>query len=68
MDDRLTDDWLELTVRYLVNTHGVREVKDALSRDILKKLDRAAIGLTSASYDIVGFPKVRVALERSTER
>ncbi len=62
---RLTDNWLELTVRFLANTHGVREVKDALSRDILKELDAANIGLASATYDIVGFPKVTVALERS---
>ncbi len=63
---RLTDNWLELTVRFLANTHGVREVKDALSRDILIELDAAGIGLASATYDIVGFPKVKVALERSS--
>ena len=62
---RLTDNWLELTVRFLANTHGVREVKDALSRDILTELDAAGIGLASATYDIVGFPKVQVSLERS---
>ena len=62
---RLTDNWLELTVRFLANTHGVREVKDGLSRDILTGLDAAGIGLASATYDIVGFPKVQVSLERS---
>ena len=62
---RLTDNWLELTVRFLANTHGVREVKDALSREILKDLDAAGIGLASATYDIVGFPKVQIAVERS---
>ena len=62
---RLTDNWLELTVRFLANTHGVREVKDALSRAILTELDAAGIGLASATYDIVGFPKVQVSLERS---
>ena len=61
---RLTDNWLELTVRFLANTHGVREVKDVLSRDILTELDAAGIGLASATYDIVGFPKVQVSLER----
>lgn len=62
---RLTDNWLELTVRFLANTHGVRGVKDALSRDILAGLDAAGIGLASATYDIVGFPKVQIAVERS---
>ena len=29
---RLTDHWLELTLRFVVEDHGVRAVKDAMSR------------------------------------
>jgi small-conductance mechanosensitive channel len=57
---RLTDNWLELTVRFIVPERGVRGIKDAMSRDILAGLDEAKIGLASATYDIVGFPTVRV--------
>ena len=32
---RLTDNWLELTVRFIARDHGIRELKDAMSREIL---------------------------------
>ncbi len=58
---RLTDNWLELTVRFVVSDHGIREVKDAMSRDILRKLEADGIGLASATFEIVGLPPLRVA-------
>lgn len=58
---RITDDWLELTVRFVVEEHGVRDLKDAASRDILAGLDEAGIGIASATLDIVGFPPLRGA-------
>ena len=57
---RLTDNWLELTVRFVVPERGVRGIKDAMSRDILRGLDAANIGLASGTYEIVGLPPVRV--------
>ena len=63
---RITDNWLELTVRFLYNVRGVRDLKDAMSRDILKGFDAAGIGIASATYDIVGFPPIR--LERPARR
>ena len=57
---RLTDNWLELTVRFVVEDRGIREVKDALSRDILKGLDEAGIGVASATFDITGLPPLRI--------
>ena len=60
---RLTDNWLELTVRFLAPTHGVRALKDAMSRDILAALDAAKIGIASNTYDIVGLPPIRVTME-----
>ena len=57
---RITDNWLELTVRFLVETHGVRSVKDAMSRVIVDELDKAGIGIASATYDIVGFPSIEI--------
>jgi small-conductance mechanosensitive channel len=58
---RLTDNWLELTVRFLYREHGIRDVKDAMGRDIIDAFDRAGIGIASATYDIVGLPPVRLA-------
>ncbi|HET7307172.1 MAG TPA: mechanosensitive ion channel domain-containing protein [Gammaproteobacteria bacterium] len=60
---RLTDNWLELAVRFVVFDRGVREVKDAMSREILAAFDAAGIGIASATYDIVGLPPVRIRRE-----
>ena len=57
---RITDNWLELTVRFIVTTHQIRATKDAMSRKIITALDAAGIGIASATYDIVGLPPIRV--------
>jgi small-conductance mechanosensitive channel len=60
---RLTDNWVELTVRFLVPEHGIREVKDQMSRRILREFDGAKIEVASGTYEIVGVPPIRVRLE-----
>lgn len=60
---RLTDNWLELSLRFVVPDHGIRGVKDKMSRDILCGLDEAGIGIASGTYDIVGLPPIRVVAE-----
>lgn len=57
---RLTDNWLELTVRFIAPTHAIRELKDAMTRQILRALTAAGIGIASTTIDIVGLPAVRV--------
>jgi len=57
---RLTDNWLELTVRFIAKDHGIRGLKDGMSRDILKALDDAGIGIASATFEIVGLPPLRI--------
>ncbi len=57
---RITDNWLELTVRFIVHTHQIRGIKDAMSRYIIAELDEAGIGIASATYDIVGFPPIEL--------
>ncbi len=57
---RLTDNWLELTVRFIVRDHGIRVIKDKISRDIIKAFDQASIEVASSTYDIVGLPPLRV--------
>ncbi len=58
---RITDNWLELTVRFIVGEHKIREVKNNISRDMLRDFDANNIGIASATYDIVGFPPLRMA-------
>jgi len=57
---RLTDNWLELTVRFFGKERGVRAVKDAMSREILRAFDEAKIGIASATVEIVGLPPLRM--------
>jgi hypothetical protein len=64
---RLTDNLLELTVRFVVADYGIREVKDAMSRDMLVQLDAAGIGLASATFEIVGLPPLKLS-EDATAR
>jgi small-conductance mechanosensitive channel len=57
---RVTDNWVELTVRFITRSHGVRDLKDKMSREILDALDAAKIGIASSTYDVVGMPPIRV--------
>lgn len=57
---RLTDNWLELTVRFITSEHGVRDVKDLISRDILAALESKNIEIASSTFDIVGLPKIQL--------
>jgi len=63
---RLTDNWLELTVRFMAKDHGIRGLKGAMSRDLLKALDDAGIGMASATFEIVGLPPLRIEDVRGT--
>jgi hypothetical protein len=65
---RLTDNWLELTVRFIARDHGVRELKDVLSRDILRALDEAGIGVASSTLEVVGLPPLRIAADRRDKK
>jgi hypothetical protein len=56
---------LELSLRFVVADRGVRERKDAISRDILAGLEESGIGIASATFDIVGLPPVQLQVESS---
>lgn len=51
---RITSNWLELTVRFIVRTHGIRNIKDAMSRDVVAGLGHAGIAVATTRLDIVG--------------
>jgi small-conductance mechanosensitive channel len=59
---RLTDNWLELTLRFIVHDHGVRKTKDALSREVLAELDEAGIGIASATFEITRLPSLETKI------
>jgi small-conductance mechanosensitive channel len=49
---RMTDSWLEVTVRFIAPTHAVRELKDAMTREILRSLRQAGIRVASTTIEI----------------
>ncbi len=51
-----------MTVRFVAETHCVRRLKDAISREILDGLNNAKIGIASGTYDVVGIPELKVRL------
>jgi small-conductance mechanosensitive channel len=53
---RITDQWLEMTVRFLAPDHGVRTIKDRMSRDILADFKRAGIAIASERQEQVTGP------------
>jgi len=57
---RLTDNWVELSVRFVTLDHATREVKDAIYRELLDRFDEAGIKIASTTFDIVGLPNVRL--------
>ncbi len=57
---RITDNWLELALRFVLPTGSVRGTKDAMSRYIIDELDAAGIEVASATYEIVGLPSIEI--------
>ena len=63
---RMTDNWLELSLRFLAPVHGVRNLKDAMTRDIYQEFKTANLSIASATFEIVGMPELRIV--RGTPR
>jgi small-conductance mechanosensitive channel len=57
---RLTDNWIEMTVRFCTREFGVRDVKDLMSRDILAAFREESIEVASATFEVVGVPALRL--------
>ena len=60
---RLTDNWLEMAVRFVTKEFGTRRLKDRMSREILGAFDEAGLEIASATYDVVGMPPIRVEMQ-----
>lgn len=49
---RLTDNWVELTLRFIAREHGVREIKDELSRELLKRFQEEGLVVASTTLQV----------------
>lgn len=60
---RITDNWLELTLRFIAMDHDIRELKDRMSRDILQGFEKEKIEIASTVVDVVGLPSAPMHVE-----
>ena len=60
---RMTDNWIELSLRFIAPLHGVRSLMNAIHRDVLRDFAEAKLEVASSTYDIVGLPPIRVRVE-----
>ena len=51
---RITENWVELTVRFLGPDHGIRSIKDQMTRDILSAFANAGIEIGAVRQQAVG--------------
>jgi small-conductance mechanosensitive channel len=57
---RMTDNWIEMTLRYVVDPRERRTVAGQLHLDLLKSFESEPdITVASATFEIVGFPPLR---------
>lgn len=57
---RLTDNGLELGARFVVPAHGVREIKDRISRHLVRGLEARGIEIASATIELTRIPPLEV--------
>jgi small-conductance mechanosensitive channel len=50
---RITEDWLELTVRFLGPDHGIRRIKDKMTRDIMAGFARDGVDIGATRQEAV---------------
>jgi small-conductance mechanosensitive channel len=57
----MTDNWIELTLRFVVDAQERRKVKDQLHQDLLQHVQaEERITVASTTIEIVGFPQLQV--------
>jgi len=57
----MTDNWIEMTLRFVVDAQERRRVKDQLHRDLLQHIQTEEnITVASTTIEIVGFPTLQV--------
>jgi small-conductance mechanosensitive channel len=57
---RLTDNWIEMSIRFLSRPLAVREVKDRISRRLFSAFQEEGIAIATTSMEVVGMAPVRL--------
>jgi small-conductance mechanosensitive channel len=53
---RITENWLELTVRFLGPDHGIRKIKDQMTREIMAGFEKSKIVIAAVRQEAVEMP------------
>jgi small-conductance mechanosensitive channel len=62
----MTDNWIEITLRFVVDAQERRKVKAQLNRELMQQFEgEENITIASATFDIVGFPTAPDAPDQS---
>ena len=62
----MTDNWIEITLRFVVDAQERRQVKAQLNRELLQQFEEEEnITIASATFDIVGFPALQDTPDQS---
>ena len=64
---QITDDWLELSARFVVPVRSARTIRSDLTRELLERLDDAGIPIASRTFD-VSVRRAADAKERAAAR
>jgi hypothetical protein len=60
----MTDNWIELTLRYIVEARERRTVKANLHQELLQHFEsETKITVASATFEIVGMPRLGIDVE-----
>ncbi|MGB3633072.1 MAG: mechanosensitive ion channel family protein [Rubrobacteraceae bacterium] len=57
---KLTDNWIELTARFVIPVRSARRVKSDISENLLRRYSEESIALASETSEIVGLPPLKI--------
>ncbi len=57
---KLTDNWIELSARFVIPVRSARRVKSEISEQVLRRYAEEAITVASTTSEIVGLPPLRI--------
>lgn len=56
----LTDNWVELSIRFVIPVRAARALKSSVSEKVLRRYGKEGIVIASETSQIIGFPPLRV--------
>ena len=67
---QVTDNWMEFTIRYIVNYRKRRSTKDVLFTRIIEEIDKTdgRVGIASTTLQLVDLPELRIRINDAMNR